>query len=67
MSHLTNRWLFYWENKIMVKPKSNEEVLEAIRRCAKKLKRTPTLRELKASGIGRGIIERRWKKLSKCA
>ncbi|HKR96715.1 MAG TPA: hypothetical protein VJW55_15165 [Candidatus Angelobacter sp.] len=51
----------------MVKPKSNEEVLEAIRRCAKKLKRTPTLRELKASGIGRGIIERRWKKLSKCA
>lgn len=48
----------------MAKPKSNEEVLEAIRRCAKKLKRTPTLRELEALGIGRGVIEGRWKKLS---
>src|SRR5581483_11374066 len=57
-------WLFYCETKSMAKPKSNEEVLEAIRRCAKKLKRTPTLRELEAFGIGRGTIEGRWKKLS---
>jgi hypothetical protein len=45
-------------------PKSNEEILKAIRSCAKKLKRTPKLRELKALGIGRGVIERRWKGLS---
>jgi Homing endonuclease associated repeat len=48
----------------MPKPKSNAEVLKIIRRCAKKLKRTPTLRELAALGIGRGVIETRWKKLS---
>jgi hypothetical protein len=48
----------------MANPKSSEEILEAIRRFAKKLKRTPTLRELNALGIGRGVIEGRWKKLS---
>jgi len=45
------------------KPASKEEILKTIRRCAKKLKRTPTFRDLKAAGVGRGVIERRWKGL----
>ena len=32
------------------KPASKEEILKTIRRCAKKLKRTPTFRDLKAAG-----------------
>ena len=41
------------------KPASKEEILKTIG-CARKLKRTPTFRDLKAFGIGRGVIERRW-------
>jgi hypothetical protein len=44
---------------------SKEEILKTIRRCARKLKRTPTFRDLKAAGVGRGVIERRWKGLLK--
>ena len=42
---------------------TNEEILKAIRRCARKLKRTPRLRDLAEAGIGRGLIETRWKNL----
>jgi len=42
---------------------NKEEILKTIRRCARKLKRTPTFRDLKAAGVGRGVIERRWKGL----
>lgn len=45
------------------KPASQEEILRTIRRCARKLKRTPTFRDLKAAGVGRGVIEGRWKGL----
>jgi hypothetical protein len=48
----------------MKKKISNQQILEGIRRCAKRLKRTPRLRDLKAMGIGRGMIEGRWKMLS---
>ena len=42
------------------KPASKEEILKAIHRCATKLKRTPTFRDLKELGVDRGVIERRW-------
>ena len=42
---------------------SDQEIMKAIRRCARKLKRTPTFRELAAAGVGRGVIETRWKGL----
>jgi hypothetical protein len=48
----------------MRKAKSNAEILKIIRRSAKKLKRTPTLRELAALGIGWSVIESRWKNFS---
>jgi len=49
--------------KKMSKKMTKKQILETIRRCAKKLKRTPTFRDLKAMGINRGVIERRWKGL----
>jgi Homing endonuclease associated repeat len=48
----------------MEKKITNQQILEIIRRCAKKLKRTPGFRDLKAVGIDRGMIKRRWKGLS---
>jgi hypothetical protein len=39
------------------KPASKEEILKTIRRCAGKLKRTPTFRDLKAAGIDRTPVE----------
>jgi hypothetical protein len=37
-----------------------EKMLQAIRRTAKKLKRTPGFRDLKTVGVTRGVLERRW-------
>ncbi len=48
----------------MEKKITNQQILEIIRRCAKKLKRSPSFRDLKAVGISRGVIETRWKRLS---
>ena len=44
---------------------TNEQMLQAIRRTAKKLKRTPGFRDLKAVGVTRGVLERRWGGLQK--
>jgi hypothetical protein len=42
-----------------------EKMLQAIRRTAKKLKRTPGFRDLKTVGVTRGVLERRWGGLQK--
>ncbi len=48
-------------------PKSmtKEKILLAIRRSAKKLKRTPGFRDLEAVGVTRGVLDRRWGGLQK--
>jgi hypothetical protein len=42
------------------KPRTNEALVKAIQKCAKKLKRIPGFRDLEKIGIGRGLLETRW-------
>jgi len=39
---------------------NKEEIMKTIQRCAKKLRRNPTLREVEAAGVTRGILYDRW-------
>jgi hypothetical protein len=47
------------------RPKTNKELLQAIRKCAKKLKRTPSFRDLEEVGVTRGVLDNRWGGLQK--
>jgi hypothetical protein len=42
---------------------TKQEILKAIRKCAKKLHRNPTMRELKAVGVTSHFVMSRWKNL----
>jgi hypothetical protein len=49
----------------MTKTMTKEEIVRAIRRTAKKLKRNPSFRDLEAAGVTRGVLENRWGGLQK--
>jgi hypothetical protein len=51
---------YFHKNYFAREAMTKEEIVRAIRRTAKKLKRNPSFRDLEAVGVTRGVLENRW-------